>query len=196
MARMLGLGTLLLGVALLLPERAPGQNKDKDKNGTVVPAGPQDYKNFPTGKEVTGIIASADSKSLTFRLDYSHVEPNIRKGRPYGAKVVKEYKEFTFDVDSAVVIKKKFVAADYDDKGNFTVNQAQSKELKAKGFIATKIEEIRPGNVATLVLAKAKAQEKVEGVGNVAKPVVKSINLIQEGTPIAGSKAPEKKKKE
>lgn len=195
MARMLGIGGLLLSALLVLPEFAQGQKKDPARNPTVVQASAQDYKNIASSKEVTGIVASADSKSLTFRQESSRVEPNLKNGKAYGVKVVKEHKEYTFDVDSAVVVKKKFVAPEYDDKGNFVVNQAQSKELKAKGFIASKIEDIRSGNVATIVLAKPKPQDKDAGAGNVPPPVVKSINLIQEGTPVASSKAPEKKKK-
>ncbi|GEM_PF-5566114 len=34
-----------------------------------------------------------------------------------------------------------------------------------------------------------------EGAGNITKPVVKTIYLVQEGTPLEPSKAPEKKKK-
>jgi hypothetical protein len=192
MTKFIGFGALLLGVLLLVPEQGEGQNKDMRK-ATVVQATAQDYKNL--AKELTGIIASADAKSLTFRLDYSRTIPNVKKGRVFGAKVLREYKEFTFDVDSAVVVKKKFVAPEYDNKGNYVINEAAAKELKAKGFIASKIDDIRSGNVATLTFVPAKKQEKVEGAGNVPVPVVKSIVLVQEGTPVEQTRPPEKKKK-
>ena len=197
MKKMLTFATCMIGMLLMLPEHAQGQRKDK---ANVIPATADDYKNLARTREITGIIASADAKSLTFRIDLPHLQPNA--GRPYGKgqpgggiRVVHDYKEYELDVSGAVVVKKMFVNADYDDKGNFKVNEAAAKELRTKGFIAAKIEDVKSGNIAKLVLSAPKQEDQAAGVGNVAKPVVKMIYLQKEGTPVEPSKAPEKKKK-
>lgn len=191
--RFIGIGAFLLSVLLVLPEQGQGQNKGAKGKAAVVPATAQDYRSVP--KQLTGIIASSDAKSLTFRLDYSRTVPNRRKGKIYGVQVIREYKEFNFDVDSAVVVKKKFLAAEYDNKGFYVVNEAQAKELRSKGFLKAKVEDIKSGNVATLTFAPPRKQDKVGGAGNVPVPIVKSIVLLQEGTPVEAARPPEKKKK-
>ena len=199
MKSMLAVGTLMIGLLLMLPENAQSQNKEKNKNANVVPATPQDYKNLARTKEVIGIVVSADVKALTFRIDMPHMQPNAGqlygKRRRGGGKVVHDYKEYDLGVADNVVVKKMHLNADYDDKGNFKINEAAQKELRSKGFIAATIGDIKSGNIAKLVLTMPKTDAKEEGVGNITKPVVKTIYLVQEGTPIESSKAPEKKKK-
>lgn len=193
MTKMLAFGTLMIGALLLVPDHVQGQKRDPNK-GNVSQATPQDYKTLERLKEVTGIIASADARSVRFRIDSPKVVPGAGK-KGYGPKLVHDYKEFDLDLAEGVVIKKTFVAPEYDDKGNFKTNEAHAKELRSKGYIATKVEDIRSGNVAKLVLSPPKRGNKDEGVGNVPRPTVKSITLVQEGTPVAPAKGPEKKKK-
>lgn len=197
MKHMLAFGILIMGMLLVLPESAQSQNKDRNKGSNVMPATPDDYKSLARNKESTGIIAAADVKSLTFRIDVPHLAP--AGGKPYGkksgggVKVVHDYKEFELGVADNVVVKKMFVNAEYDDKGNFKVDAAAQKELRSKGYIAAAINDIRPGNIAKIVFSTK--QTKEEGVGNAPRPVVKTIYLVQEGIPIEASKGPEKKKK-
>jgi hypothetical protein len=193
MSKMLAFGTLMIAALLFVPDQVQGQKRDANK-GNVLPAGPQDYKTLERLKEVSGIIASADAKSIRFRIGNSKVvaAPGKKRG---GVQVVQDYKEFELDLAEGVVIKKTFVAPEYDDKGNFKTNEAHAKELRTKGFIATKVEEIRSGNVAKLVLNPPKRGAKDEGVGNVPRPTVKAITLTQEGIPVEPAKGPEKKKK-
>jgi len=197
MKYMLSFGALTMAVLLISPESAESQNKDRNKNSNVTPAMPDDYKTLARNKESTGIIASADAKSLTFRIDLPHVEPaggKVYKLRPSrSVRLVHEYKEFDLGVAESVVVKKMFVNADYDDKGNFKINEAAQKELRSKGYIASTINDIKPGNLAKIVLSTSKQDSKDEGI--LSRPVVKTIYLVGEGTPIESSKGPEKKKK-
>ena len=85
----------------------------------------------------------------------SHLQPTARPGRVRpgypAAKVVHEYKEYEIDVSDKVVVKKLYVNADYDDKGNFKVDETASKELRSKGYILSKIEDIKSGNIAKIM---------------------------------------------
>ena len=194
MSKMLGFGTLMIVALLFVPDHLQGQKRDPNK-GNVLPASPEDYKTLERSKEVTGIIASADARSIRFRIDNPRLVPGGGGGKKrYAPQVVHDYKEFDLDLAEAVVIKKIFVAPEYDDKGNFKTNEAHAKELRTKGFIATKVEEIRSGNIAKLVLNPPKRGGKDEGVGNVARPTVKSITLVKEGVPVEAAKADKKKK--
>lgn len=191
MYKMLGFGTFMIGLLLVMPVEVHGQKKA----GNVEKASADDYKSLARNKEIAGIIVTADAKALTFRIETTRVQPGAGKGRPGYAKVVRFYKEFEVDVSDAVVVKKMFVDADYDDKGNFKVDAAAAKELRSKGFIASKIENVKSGNIVRLVLAAPKKGDEVAGVGNVATPVVKTIYLQKQGTPVEPAKTMEKKKK-
>ena len=195
MSKMLAFGTLMIGALLLLPDDVEGQKRDQNK-GNVLPASPQDYKSLERVREVTGIIASADARSIRFRIENPRLVPGGGGGKKrYAPQVVRDYKEFDLDLAEGVVIKRTFVAPEYDDKGNFKVNDKDAKELRSKGYIVTKPEEIRSGNIAKLVLSPPNRGGKDEGVGNVPRPTVKSITLLKEGVPVEAAKAEKKKKK-
>lgn len=193
MKKMVGFGAAMIGLLLMLPDDVRGQKRDDKKSGNVVQAGPEDYKALAKTSQISAIIVSADAKSLTFRVDTPRLQPTPGK-RSY-PKIVHMYKEFEVDVSDKLVVKKMFVNADYDDKGNFKVNEAAAKELRIKGYITSKIEDVKSGNLARLTLSPPKKGDEVAGVGNVSKPLVKSIVLEKEGTPVEPAKAMEKKKK-
>jgi hypothetical protein len=198
MAKMLGFTTLVVSVLIFVPA-LQGQRKDGKNN--VIKATPQDYKVLERVKEITGIIAFTDpnSKELALRVDFPQVQlakgrGNNRYKRPQFT-VVHNYKEFELDVENAVVVRKMFIAIEYDDKGNIKGNEEQTKELRSKGYITAKYDDIRSGNVAKLVLKPPQRDKNVAGAGNVARPTVRTIVLLQEGKPLAMSKGAEKKKK-
>ena len=66
---------------------------------------------------------------------------------------------------------------------------------RSPGFIASKIQDVKTGNIARLVFASPKKGDKIEGVGNVAPQVVKTILLQKQGTPVEPAKTAEKKRK-
>ncbi len=197
MKKTLGFAIVAMSGMLFCSDQAPGQNKDKKQKANVADASADDYKALARLKEINGIIVAASAKSVTFRLDNAHLQAKGVTYRPTRSniQVVHDYKEFELDVGDSVTVKKKFVTVDYDSKGFLKPNEEEKKELQRKGYIAVKIEDVKPGNIATLVLVAPKREEKVEGAGNVAKPSVKSIVLVAEGNPVDTGKAPEKKKK-
>src|SRR5687767_9126456 len=132
MSKMLAFGTLMIGALLLVPDHAEGQKRDA--KGNVLPASPEDYKTLERTREVTGIIASADARSIRFRIDNPRLVPGGGGGnkKRYAPQVVHDYKEFDLDLAEGVVIKRTFVAPEYDDKGNFKVNEKDAKELRSK----------------------------------------------------------------
>lgn len=195
MSKMLAFGTVMVGALLFVPVRVEGQKRDKNK-GAVIQATPQDYKALERVRELSAVIASADSRSVRIRIETPRLAPAAGTNKKqYKPQVIRDAKEFELDLAEGVVVKRTFVAPEYDDKGNFKVNEADARELRAKGYIAAKAEDIRSGNIAKLVLIPPKRGGKDEGIGNVPRVTVKSITLLKEGIPVEPARGPEKKKK-
>ncbi|MCI0682874.1 MAG: hypothetical protein L0Y71_12295 [Gemmataceae bacterium] len=199
MSRTLGFGALMITAVLVVTDQAQGQKRDN--KGTVIPATPQDYKVLERVQTVTAIIAAADAQSVRFRIETPRLVPSKNKGggrnknrKQYPPQVVLDSKEFELDLADGVVVKRTYVAPEYDDKGFFKVNEADAKELRSKGYIASKVEDIRSGNIAKLVLVAPK-RGKDQGVGNAARSTVKAIYLLKEGVPVATPNEKKKKKK-
>src|SRR5262249_35615872 len=143
-----------IGLLLLLPAEVQSQAKKGVKNGNVTQATPDDYKTLERVKEITATVVSADSTSVTIRVDAPQLKVAGSR-RPVLQKVT-AYKEYNFGRTDGVVVRKKFVMPEYDDKGNFKPNEEQAKELRHNGFIACKIADIQSGNIAMLYFAPAK----------------------------------------
>ncbi|MCS7046077.1 MAG: hypothetical protein NZO58_06950 [Gemmataceae bacterium] len=199
MVRQLFVGGLLLAALAAAGGVGQSQERDPRKGANVVAATPKDYETLRRLGQINGIIVAANAKTLTFRIDTPRIQPKVApKGkRPNPqALLVHDYVEYEVNVSDKVVVHKRFVTADFDDKGNLTKNEAQEKELKKNGFIVISVNDIKPGNIGTLTFAPGKAEGKQEGVGNLAKPVVTKIILTQEGkAPEPAAKGLEKKKK-
>jgi hypothetical protein len=197
MTRLLGCGITLVGLMLFLPAEVQSQAKKGVKNGNVTQATAEDYKNLERLKEIVATMVSADSKSVTVRVEAPQLK--IAGSRRPVLQTVRAYKEYNFDLTDTVVVRKRFVAPDYDDKGNFKLNEEQAKELRKNGFIASKIEDIQSGNIATLYFAPTKKSSgKKDDDIDANRRSVNKIVLIGEGIgPVAGSNStPPKKKKD
>ena len=196
MTRLLGCGITLIGLLLLLPAEVQSQAKKGVKNGNVTQATPDDYKTLERVKEITATVVSADSTSVTIRVDAPQLKVAGSR-RPVLQKVT-AYKEYNFDLTDGVVVRKKFVMPEYDDKGNFKPNEEQAKELRHNGFIACKIADIQSGNIAMLYFAPAKKTSDKKDEIDASRRSVNKIVLIGEGRgPLAGSNStPAKKKKD
>jgi hypothetical protein len=200
MTRILGFGILLLGLLVVLPAQVQSQAK-KNGNNNVAKATAQDYKNLERYKEFDNVtIVSASATAVTVRVaDRLKVQATGKYGT--SIKTTPTFKEYEFDVADGVVVRKKFVMPDYDDKGNFKANEEQTKELRRNGFIVSKIEDIQSGNYATLYFAPAKKtsdKDKKDDIDSASRRSVNKIVLIGEGKgAVAGSNsAPPKKKKD
>jgi hypothetical protein len=102
--RVVTFGVVLLAiVALAAPEVGAQKKKDnKDKSDTN-PALPADYKSLQKAKEVSGIIVSVSGTTVTFKLDYPHLENNPKYKPPtvtnpgakgYNAQANQQYRDF------------------------------------------------------------------------------------------------------
>lgn len=200
MRNMLILGGGVIVLLLALPDGADGQKKD-NKN-TASPATPQDYQALRNYSEITGKIVFADesSKTLAFRVEVPKIEAGANRnqprrpgrGRPYvnkNVKVVVVGKDFELDVDDKAAVRKLFVATEYDDKGFLKENADEKRQLRAKGYLPAKYEDIKSGMVAKLYLA---APRDADGK---AKPTVRRIDLLAAGAGTLQPEAAPRKKK-
>jgi hypothetical protein len=209
MKRILALGSLMLAVALILPDAAQGQKRD-GKNSTEA-AMPQDYATLSRMTEITGRIVFADesSKTLSFRIDVPQLQANKTnknpqmksrgKGRvnPFrinpamAYKIVTTGKDFELEVENKVTVQRRFLTVEYDDKGFVKNNKEEAATLGSKGYIPAKYEDVKSGMVATLYLNRPKASTNEEA----PKPTVRMIVLRQAGNgPLQQAGAAAKKK--
>ena len=124
-------------------------------------------------------------------------------------RVVHHFKDFEFELQEGVVLRKMFLPMEFDDIGNAkTYTEAEKKELRGDdktkpGYIA-KVDELSNGAEAKLYLvapkkkdADAKDKDKDDdGVGNVERSTVKMVVLTKESTaPVISGADPKKKDK-
>ena len=196
MRSMLFFGGGVIAMLLLLPDGAQGQKK----KSTASPATEQDYQALRGYSELTAKIVFADesSKTLAFRVEVPQVKAGAnknqpRRGRPYANKniqVVMIGKDFELEVHDKATVRKLFVATEFDDKGFLKENAEEKRQLRAKGYLPAKYEDIKSGMVVKLYLL---APRSTDGK---ARPAIRRIDLVAAG---AGSlqpdAAPPKKKK-
>jgi len=122
-------------------------------------------------------------------------------------RIVHQYKDYEFELQEGAVLRKVFLATEYDDTGNIKEYTEKVKaELRGTdktkpGYLA-RLDEIIPGAEAKLTLIAPKATKKDpkakddDGIGNVDRPIVKMVVLTKESTstPVVGG-APKKKDK-
>jgi len=115
-------------------------------------------------------------------------------------KVVNNYKEFELPMVDKVVIRKLTLGIEYDNEGQIIqrtkedIAKLKGKDPKVPGF-AAKLDELKNGQVVHLFLNPAKVDknaDKDEGIGNIPRPTVRMIVIVQEATNTA---APTGKKK-
>src|SRR5205823_504359 len=134
MTKLLGSGIILMALLLVSPAEVQSQAKNGAKNSNVTQATAQDYKDLERVKEFAATVVSADPKSVIVRID----APQVKIAGSRRPVLQRAYKEFNFDLTDDVVVRKTYVMPDYDDKGNFKINEELSKELRRNGFIASK----------------------------------------------------------
>jgi len=105
---------------------------------------------------------------------------------PY--KVAHDYKDFDLPVADKVVVRKLNLGMEYDNEGNvktFTkeeIAKLKGNDPKVPGY-AAKLEDLKAGQFVHLYLnppPKAEKDQKDEGVGNIPRPTVRMIVILQD----------------
>jgi hypothetical protein len=188
MRQVLFLGGLGLALLLVCAEESQGQKKKTTKE-EAAKATPEEYKGLQKLKEIEGKVGSADGGAGKL---YMQLTVN---------GVVKEF-EMVF-ADKAV-IRKMMLGVEYDNEGNIItrtpaeIAKLKGNDPKVPGYPA-KIDDLKSGQYVHLYFAKQppkdkaeKPEESKEGVGNVARPIVRMVVILQE--PSATTVPPRKKK--
>jgi len=133
--------------------------------------------------------------------------PNNQNG-PF--KVTTTSKSFDLDIADKVVVRRLNLPTEYDDKGN--IKEFTKEEIKklrgtdtSKPGYAAKYDDLAPGQVVKLTLSPANAEKNKtgkklldddDGVGNVAKPTITMIVIVDDslGMPVVDPKKEKKKK--
>lgn len=120
------------------------------------------------------------------------IQANAGKNGPY--KVVHTFKEFDLPLVDKVVVRKLNLGIEYDNEGNILqrtkeeIAKLKGNDLRVPGF-AAKLDDLKPGQVVHLYLNPAKVDKNAdpdEGVGNIARPTVRMIVILQEASKSVG----------
>jgi len=125
-------------------------------------------------------------------------------------RVVHNMKDYEFDLQEKIEIRKTFLPTSFDDTGNIKeYTEKEKAELrgddKTKPGYSAKMEEVTNGTQAKFTLVPSKTKKKEEkdkdakdketdGVGNVERPTVRLIVLTKESTQPTITGADPKKK--
>ncbi len=199
----------IIALTLVIVPAGPVLGQKKKAVDQTEKATAQDYKALQNVKQFTAKLAFAEptSKIITVRIESKVLAPvdndkndkkkkNIYKG---GLQLVTKGKDYDFEVSDKVVVRKMELFTEYDDKGNLKQYTSREKaELKgtdpSKPGYAAKYEDLLAGQVVTLHLNPPPKSAPDPGAGNVAKPTVRMIVIVQQSNGTLSS-APAKKKK-
>jgi hypothetical protein len=123
-------------------------------------------------------------------------------------QVAKSFKEFEFEAQDRLVVRRMNLPVEYDDKG-FLKTYSKEEIAKLRGTnasvpgYAAKYENLLPGQTVTFYLASADKADagkqadakKDEGVGNVERPKVRMVVILAEAPDGSLSLKPLPKKK-
>ena len=119
---------------------------------------------------------------------------------PY--KVVHHYKDFDLQLGEKVIVRKLNLGVEYDGEGNVIqrtkedIAKLRGNDPKVPGY-AAKVEDLKPGQVVHLYLNALKTDKndaKEEGVGNVVRPSIRMIVILQDANTSTGATKEPKKK--
>ncbi|MCI0639315.1 MAG: hypothetical protein L0Y72_03735 [Gemmataceae bacterium] len=197
----------IIAFSLVLLPAGPVLGQKKKAMDQTEKATAQDYKALQNVKQFSGKLAFAEptSKIITVRIESKVAVPikdDKKKKNIYGkggTQIVTKGKDFDFEVSDKVVVRKMGLFTEYDDKGN--LKQYTSKEIaelrgsdpSKPGYAAT-YEDLLAGQLVTLHLNPPPKPAPDAGAGNVAKPSVRMIVIVQQSTGTISSAPPKKKK--
>jgi hypothetical protein len=113
-------------------------------------------------------------------------------------KAVPHFKDFELPVSEKVVVRKFNLGMEYDNEGNIIqrskeeIAKLRGKDPKVPGY-AAKLDDLKPGQTVHLYLTPPSKKED-EGVGNIARPTVRMIVIMQDVSNLATSTGNPKKK--
>lgn len=105
-------------------------------------------------------------------------------------RLVQDNKDFDLEIAEKVVVRKMFLPREFDDKG-FLKEYTKEEMAKLKGSdkskpgFEAKLEELVNGQTVKLVLAapkKVDPKADADGVGNIARPLVTTIYILQDSS--------------
>lgn len=135
---------------------------------------------------------------LAYQMNQMQTPGGKGGGRNSPFIVVNNYKDFELPVLDKVVVRKLNLGMEYDNEGNLVqrtkeeIAKLRGKDPKVPGF-AAKLDDLKPGQIVHLYLNPPSKTED-EGVGNVARPTVRMIVIMQEVSNLATSTGPRPKK--